>query len=66
MTSSDLYEKAVKVIRSVDDPKQVPMMVRYFNRAKHRIGFTSLYRDMIEVIFEEKMQQMDLAEQGEG
>ena len=66
MTNRELYEKAVKVIRSVDDPTQVPMMVRYFNRAKRRIGLTSLYRDMIEVVYNDKTKEMIFFGWGKG
>jgi len=47
MSHAELYDKAARVIRSVDSEKQIPVMRNYFFLAKRNIPSSSVYWEML-------------------
>jgi hypothetical protein len=47
MSNAELYEKAVRVIRSVENEKQIPAMRKYFFLVKRHILVGSVYWEML-------------------
>ena len=47
MSNAELYEKAARVIRSVDREEQIPAMRNYFFLAKRQIPTSSAYWELL-------------------
>lgn len=60
MSSSELYEKAKKVIDSVDSVQQAEAMRNYFIIVKARIPVTSVYWDMLWSAYIDKLNELGM------